>query len=164
MDYTVTEILKAMEKEDKTIKQSELILHQPLQKKIIVPGSIDKQPFNLDGHIVNEKEKWKDSEFLSEVYDEYLRLYQIATESAKEGKLIRSQVSNKVVTDISFNDWIAESIKNLEWRRDTDIPNQFAAKRINKQVKEFNLWVVAKSIEACRRYLRALPSQQIGMV
>lgn len=133
-------------------------------KKIVTPEDIRKQRMHLHGHLLNKNDyRLKCSDYLAELYEEFLRMYQLGSEAAKEGKIMRTQVSGKAITGLSFNDWVFESRMTLLWRK-KDLKRQVKGGRISKEMYDFHEEIRRKCIEYCDKYISATRSAQITMV
>ena len=132
--------------------------------QIITPSSINKQQMNVNGHIISLKAKFKKSEFVSECYDEFLRMWSLADSAAIEGKIIRSTVSGKPVQQLKFEDWMNESRLTLLWRKEKELPKLKRANKISKDVYNYNMEIVSLGLEAIKEYLGAGKDTQLVMV
>jgi len=176
--YKPEEIINAIRKEeDEEARKQESVLVNPQGQSIrSAPDSVEvirdrnlkNQPYAINGHkidISNIKDNsLKPSNVLSDCYDEYLRMYQLAYEHARMGKILKSQVSDKSVSSMKFEDWVGECRIQCKKELDTGLPEAFKAGKLNKMNLELGVYACSKNIEAYDIYLRATRRQQVGMV
>jgi len=170
-DYKAEEIFRKIRLEenigarDKNVRKSGLIYNEDPwgKKKIVTPDDIRKQKMNLNGHLLKDGDfRLRCSEYLAEVYEEFLRMYQLASEMAKSGKVMRT-ATGRAVTGISFNDWIFENKLTLMSRK-KELKRAFQHGKISKEMYDFHEEIRRKSIEYCDKYISAGKATQITMV
>ena len=167
-EYSIKEIIGAVEKRDKQHKRQDEQIRDSIMKgvpsqEIWTPDKAKNQPFQLGGHVVDHNYKLTSAQYLEELYEEYLRMYQLQAEQAKEGQIMRTSYGT-IVNDMSFEDYLHESKKTLEWRKDKELPLLFKRKQITKENIEFFKYHAVKQIEAIDKYLNAPERQRIAMV
>ena len=177
-EYKPQEIINAIRREEDAEErknapllinpQGHAIRSAPDSVEVIRDRDIRRQAHSINGHKIDisqiDNKTLKASNVLSDSYDEYLRMYQLAYEYAKMGKVLRSQISNKPVSDLKFNDWVAESRKRCKDDLEKELPQQAKSQRISKGNVEITVWALSKNIEAYDMYLNATAKTQIGMV
>lgn len=170
-DYKAEELFRkirleeSIEARDKDKNKSGLIYKQDPwgSKKIVTPDDIRKQRAHLHGHLLKSGDyNLRCSQYLEEVYEEFLRMFQLASEASKEGKIMRTQ-SGTIVTGMTFTNWVWENKMTLIWRK-KDLKRQFKGGRISKEMWDFHEEIRRKCIEYCDKYLAATEKQQITMV
>ena len=132
--------------------------------KIISLDEVRKQKTHMNGHLLKDGDfRLSCSDYLSECYDEFLRMFQLASEMAKEGKIMRSRISGKPVSSITFNDYMWECKLNLIQQK-KELKRDFRGGKITKEMQEFFEEIRRKCIEYCDRYIKSTDRQKIGMV
>ena len=177
-EYKPEEIIRAIRREeDEEERKSEPLLVNPQGHAIrSAPDSVEvirdrdirNQPYAINGHKVDisqiKDNSLKASNVLSDCYDEYLRMYQLAYEHAKMGKVFRSQISKKPVSDLKFEDWVAECRVQCQKELDEGIPKAHKEGKLSMNNVELAVFACTKNVEAYKMYLNATAKQQVGMV
>lgn len=148
------------------IRQSELIRGSSDKVEIALGTDIEKQSSAVHGHKVSTDElnkQWKNSEHLSDVYDDYLRTYQLAAESAAAGKLMKT-VHGALIDTMTFLDWVNECKMTQQWRIKEELPKLKKTKKISKENYEMGMYVASKCLEAYEVYLNASDKQKLILV
>lgn len=166
-DLKAEEIFRKIKLEDSIGKRKSSLIYNedPFgSKKIVTMDDIKKQRAHLNGHLVRNGDfKLTCSDYLSEIYEEYLRMYQLAYEAAKSGKIMRTQTSQRAISSINFLDWVYECKSNLDWVR-KDLKKQLKHAKISKEMWDFHEEIRRRSVEYCVRYINASKASQISMV
>ena len=175
--YSSEEILHAIEKqekfrEDMGVTQSQLIKADDGADKVEIAASTDlkNQADNIMGHKVAEgwhkvvDRALKPAALLSEMYDTFLSSYQKCKDAEERGRVIKSPISKKPFTSLTFDDYVNEQKKHCLWMKDEELPRLKKRGKMKKDAYELTMYINARNLEAIDIYLSALDSSKIGMV
>jgi hypothetical protein len=86
-------------------------------------GVVPIHGFNADGQAV-KAEKYNDRLVICWMYDTYLRMAQMNQRSAYTMAADREtgRLLGKLIIEMTFDEFLVDGIKNLDWVRDEDIP------------------------------------------
>lgn len=179
--YKVEEILKHLQAQEMLddkkievmsestdfIKQSTLVKNEIDKVDVIRDRDIKNQPMSVHGHKISNdalKGPWKHSEHLSDLYDDYLRVYQLDSEQQLVGKPKMKTPIGGIISQMTFEDWIHECLVTQQWRLRDELPKLKKNGKLSKDNFELSKWVASKSIEACNLYLSSTDKQKLILV
>jgi predicted small secreted protein len=120
--------------------------------------------FNADGEPI-KAEKYNDRQVLCWLYDTYLRMSQMNQRSQYTQCVDKQtgRIANKFIIDMTFDEFLMDGLKNLDWVEKEDIPmkRKFFTESpigvvygISDDVAKFNLEIVKRLRESITRYLK----------
>ena len=124
---------------------------------------------SIDGTPI-KNEKYTDEHAWAHLYDTYLRMAQMDQRSKYSFQVDNPALGRRII-DMTFDEYLADSVKHIDWCITTDIPNRLKFKSespiggsyygITKEVAKFNTELLLRVKESIVRYSKLSEAEKL---
>jgi hypothetical protein len=120
----------------------------------------------VSGIAVNENKFPSDRELIVEMYEDYLRMAQMDQRSLYTEAFVNGRRENKKVIDMTFVEYLRDGLKNLDWRKNKDLPQLRRLEDgggigVSEREAEISKRIADRVAEVINRYLSMSETEQL---